>query len=383
MNKKFFTTILVIIILFVTFPAFCGGGKDKAAEETAQPAVETKVDTSTTTESTSTASDSNSTTVSTSVARITYGDSTYTVKRDDVNALIASAKESNVEMTEDEAILNISSQILLQMKLKELISSHTNEELSQMGLYLIANEASKYGYTLETQEQFEAYCKSAYNTSLEEYISYVVQNYLLLNYIYTTYPSFFEYEVKDEYVESFYEANVEANPETFKAGPFVKLSHILFAFKEGEAKADTLDRANNILLQIKSGALSFEDAVKESDDTSTKENGGLVPGYAEKDSQTLSYYFGTEASDIIFALKVGEISKLIEGPAGYHIVKVNEFVAESVLTLDDPLTPGSEETLRDYLAYEVSAELESSAFTAAQNKLISDLIDAADIKRFN
>lgn len=378
MNKKFFATLLVVLLIFVAFPAFCGGTKEKTVEEPVEeevvvvneaPVVEEEL----------------TSTISAPVARVSYGDSTYTIKREEVQALISSAKESGVDLSEEDAIMNLISQLLLQMKLNELISSYSQDELSQIGLYAIASEAKNYyNIELSQEEDFEKYCQTYHNATLQDYWAYSLQNYLFMSFLYSEYSDIFEkYAVTDEYVNSVYNSYIEKDPSTFEVGPFASVAHILFAFSDDEAKNATLKRATDTLGLIKSGKMTFEEAVANSDDKSTKDNEGVVPGYAEKDSEILSYYFGSKASDAIFALKEGEVSEIIEGPVGYHIIKLVDFVDKSVLGLDDSLSPGSEQTLRDYIAYQISIELESEASSVAQNKLISDLMNQAEIKRFN
>lgn len=395
MNKKFFTSLLVVLLIFVCLPAFCNGSKENSKSEAKPDAKTEKVEEKKAEPQAAPATPaapaaesepaSKTTTISAPVAKISYGESTYTVKRDEVAALIASAKESGVEISEDEAILNITSQLLIQMKLNEIIKETPQNELTQLGLYAIAEEASSYyGITLTDQDEFEKYCQAYHNTDLESYWSYSVQNYVFMKYLAENYTEIFEqYQVKDEYVVDLYNSSVAKNPETFTVGPFVKLAHILFAFSDSEAKNATRERAQKVYNNITSGAASFEACVAESDDASSKDNAGLIPGYAEKDSDLLSYYFGQGASDVIFALNEGEVSKIVEGPIGLHIFKVIDFVDRSVIGLDDKLNPGSEDTLRDYLAYQINAQLENEAFNAAQNKLISDLMSQAEIKRYN
>lgn len=390
MNKKFFTSLLVVLLIFVCLPAFCNGSKEDKKTES-KPAAKTekveekKEETAPVVESTPASTNTKTTTISAPVAKITYGESTYTIKRDEVSALMASAKESGVELSEDDAILNLTSQLLIQMKLNEIIKATPQEDLTQMGLYAISEEASNYyGIKLTNQEDFEKYCQAYHNTDLESYWSYSVQNYIFMKYLAETYTDIFEqYQVKDEYVVNLYNSSVEKNPNAFEVGPFVKLAHILFAFSDSEAKNATRERAQKVYNNITSGAASFEACAAQSDDASSRDNAGLIPGYAEKDSDLLTYYFGQDASDIIFALKKGEVSKIVEGPIGLHIFKAVDFVDRSVIGLDDKLNPGSEDTLRDYLAYQISGQLESEAFAAAQNKLISDLISQAEIKRYN
>lgn len=80
---------------------------------------------------------------------------------------------------------------------------------------------------------------------------------------------------------------------------------------------EPLQKAQDILQQLKDGA-SFEDLASQySDDTGTAENGGDL-GYFGRGVMVSQF------EDAAFALDVGEISDIVQSPYGYHIIKLED-----------------------------------------------------------
>lgn len=111
-----------------------------------------------------------------------------------------------------------------------------------------------------------------------------------------------------------------------------RTSHILIKVDDSmddAAKTAARQKAQDVLNQIKTGTLSFEDAVAQySEDTASAQQGGDV-GF---DSSKLVAEYRQGYSD----LEVGEISDVVESQFGYHIIKVTEKyeAPEEVTSLD-------------------------------------------------
>jgi hypothetical protein len=98
--------------------------------------------------------------------------------------------------------------------------------------------------------------------------------------------------------------------------------HILVAYKTAKrapkgvtrSKADAKARAAEALAKIQSGT-SFEDAVKEySDDAGSADRMGSV-GKFRRDAMDPAF------SAAAFALRVGQVSDVVETPFGFHVIK--------------------------------------------------------------
>ena len=106
-------------------------------------------------------------------------------------------------------------------------------------------------------------------------------------------------EVEDYYNE---------NSDKFMQGETVNASHILVESEE---------RALEILEQIKSGAVSFEDAARENSSCPSKANGGNL-GDFERGQMV------PEFDTAVFEMAVGAISDApVKTQFGYHLIKLN------------------------------------------------------------
>ncbi|APR87606.1 Peptidyl-prolyl cis-trans isomerase PpiD [Minicystis rosea] len=100
-------------------------------------------------------------------------------------------------------------------------------------------------------------------------------------------------------------------------------SQILVSYKGAEladktvtrSKEEAKRRAEEALRKIKKDKMPFEEAAKKySDDANSKNIGGAI-GNFEKNAMPGPFSTAT------FALKVGEISDVVETPRGFHIIK--------------------------------------------------------------
>ncbi len=101
--------------------------------------------------------------------------------------------------------------------------------------------------------------------------------------------------------------------------PQIRISDILIDVKTGatpEQRAEAKKRANEILDEVKKSKRPFEELVRlYSDDSTTKNLGGDI-GWQSRISLIQPYYAAA------LALKVGEISNVVETPFGFHIIKL-------------------------------------------------------------
>jgi hypothetical protein len=125
-------------------------------------------------------------------------------------------------------------------------------------------------------------------------------------------------------------ANLEANAERERAAVAnqpkeIGARHVLVMHSGSiskpagvhRTKQDARARAHEALVKIRQGA-SFEDVVKEfSDEPGAAERGGDLGMF---DRKTMVKPFAEAA----FALRVGEVSEVIETPFGFHIIKRTE-----------------------------------------------------------
>ncbi|MBY4797772.1 peptidylprolyl isomerase [Collinsella sp. AGMB00827] len=132
-------------------------------------------------------------------------------------------------------------------------------------------------------------------------------------------------------------------------------------------KTAAREKATKILEQIRSGEISFEDAVKEnSDDTGSKESGGDV-GWDKLTS------FVPEYQQALAQLGKDQVSDVVETTYGFHLIKCTE-----VLQLSDRATSIDQlpESFRTYIAN----VLKTRSKTEDYNAWMDDYLKKADLK---
>ncbi len=121
-----------------------------------------------------------------------------------------------------------------------------------------------------------------------------------------------EKTVTDEEAKKFYDDNLPQ----FSQPEQVQASHILLGSKDMDdtAKAAAKAKADEVLKLVKAGG-DFAALAKEHSTCPSKERGGDL-GYFPKEQMV------PEFSSAAFAMKIGDISEIVETQFGYHIIKV-------------------------------------------------------------
>lgn len=110
--------------------------------------------------------------------------------------------------------------------------------------------------------------------------------------------------VSDKDAEDYY----NANPNVFLSEESVNASHIL---------VDSEEKANELLVMIKAGEMSFEEAAMANSSCPSKANGGNLGDFGK--GQMVP-----EFDSAVFAMEVGQISEApVKTQFGYHLIKLN------------------------------------------------------------
>ena len=132
-------------------------------------------------------------------------------------------------------------------------------------------------------------------------------------------------EVNDAEAKAFY----DGNKEDFNKPDQVKASHILVkvdASATPEQKAAAKTKAEGLLKQVKAGG-DFATLAKENSDCPSKDRGGDL-GFFDKSTMV------KEFADAAFAMKIGQVSDVVETQFGYHIIKVTDRKEGGMTTFD-------------------------------------------------
>ena len=111
--------------------------------------------------------------------------------------------------------------------------------------------------------------------------------------------------------------------------PQIKAKHILISYFDKDGNADSLAAkltADSVYAMLQEGAEFGELVEKYSDDTGTAQNGGDL-GFFERRQMVQAF------DEMVFSMKIGEISEPVQTNFGYHIIMVTDI--QSYPSFDD------------------------------------------------
>jgi len=374
MKKK--TLITVVLIVLIILPLFAWGGKKKKDENNTTSVESTTTTTTTTnTDTTTTTAVSTPTVETTSISnpiyKIELTEATYITEEDVQSAKEYLAEYYGSDITDSDALEYLINQILFNQAIVRAIK---NEEIplydgtfNEYISYQLATYASYYGINLTTQEEAESFL-SQLGLTYEDFANEVLPEYAEQYFIENNSNGRLEAipaPTEDE-IKEFYNKNITY----FISAEAVQLSHIYFDF--GEDKSAAKVKADTASKNISNG-LTFEDAVKiYTEDEATKETAGAFGVWISADDEGAISSFGENALNSVFKLAVGQVSGVVEGALGYHIFKVTDHKASTLLGLDDPFDYNYSYTVSDIIAQ----QLYSNKQTVVYSEIYSDIMKA-------
>jgi peptidyl-prolyl cis-trans isomerase C len=194
-----------------------------------------------------------------------------------------------------------------------------------------------------TQEDLANRIKQGTGMTYEEFVAKraadpMAQNhYLQVKLVEKLFPE--QLKVTDADVKEYYDKNLESQ---YKKEAMVKASHILIGTRElktDEEKANAKKKAADVLAEAKKPGADFAALAKEHSSCPSKARGGDL-GFFPRNGAMVEPFAAAA-----FALKVGEISDVVETQFGYHIIKVTERKDAATTSLADA-TPEIRETLK-------------------------------------
>jgi parvulin-like peptidyl-prolyl isomerase len=152
----------------------------------------------------------------------------------------------------------------------------------------------------------------------------------------------------------------------------IRFSMILVPFGTDPAeKTRARELADRLIRDIGSNPTKFDEAVIRAQAPGSGYQAG-DGGYLPRNMQA-QQMVGPEFMTTAFSLKQGEVSRLIEGPRGFQIIKVTETYEQKNLDLDDLIQPGTRVTVRDYIGNMMLQERQQSVLDRATEELVTDL----------
>ena len=147
-------------------------------------------------------------------------------------------------------------------------------------------------------------------------------------------------KVTDEDAKEFYDNNKDKmmSPETVNA------SHIL---------VDSEEKANELLEEIISGKITFEEAAKNNSSCPSSTNGGNLGEFGK--GQMVP-----EFDTAVFEMNTGDISKPVKTQFGYHLIKLNAKNEASEIPFND---------VKESIKIQLTTEKQQAAYKSKINQL--------------
>ncbi|HEG44363.1 MAG TPA: hypothetical protein ENH94_09970 [Phycisphaerales bacterium] len=140
--------------------------------------------------------------------------------------------------------------------------------------------------------------------------------------------------VSDEDAKKFYDENATQ----FSSPEQVKASHILAGGRgvKDEDRSKLKVKIEEVAQKLKAGG-NFEDLAREHSDCPSSADGGDLKSFFDNTGRIIGGRGGMDAkfTEAAFALKVGQVSGIVETPFGYHIIKLSEKIAAVTKTFDE------------------------------------------------
>ncbi len=179
------------------------------------------------------------------------------------------------------------------------------------------------------------------------------------------------------------EAQYRKNATSFTNPELVRINEVFIDTRglSSENKQKARERAELALRQIRNGEITFEEAVLQySDDSQSRYTGGEKGFFARNDPRAQAY--GDDYIDAIFEVDEGKMSGIIQSKIGYHVVKVTDHRDPKLLTLDDPINPLEQQTVRGFIKELLMQELQSRALQQAIDELTEEFEEKAEVRIF-
>ncbi|GHV70063.1 peptidylprolyl isomerase [Spirochaetia bacterium] len=140
---------------------------------------------------------------------------------------------------------------------------------------------------------------------------------------------------------------------------------------DAASRTKAKELADRLAREIGGNPAKFDEKVTESLKPNSGYQGG-DGGYLPRNPEA-QQLVGEDFIKTAFSLKQGEVSKVLESPRGFHIIKVTETHSMKPLTLDDQFQLGNSMTVRAYITNALLQERQAAVYQKATTELFTEL----------
>jgi parvulin-like peptidyl-prolyl isomerase len=219
-----------------------------------------------------------------------------------------------------------------------------------------------------TDAEFAQAVKNEYDLDMASFRSEMRKMAVMQRYLMSKKEALFKSlkEPTEAEIKKFFEDN---QAQMFTRPQTVKLSALQIVYGADKFKAK--EQADKLAKDIGSNGDKFDEIAMK----------GKLPNSAYKSSD--DFYLprddqgreavGNEFFDAVFALKRGDISKVISGNEGYYLAKIVNIYPPIVMSMDDIYRLGFPVSVHDYIGMALSRQREQDVLKKATEELVADL----------
>lgn len=275
------------------------------------------------------------------------------------------AKKAKIEVNDQEI-----AQVMQQMKAQVMNSAKNNPEgIDQATINAFATTG-----TISDESFFAIMQRMGVQSA--DLKTYMKKRLLLKKYIGSRQAEF-DALVQPSYddVSKFYQAHLKdlVRPDTVRLG-------VLYFETRGKSQEDITkvrEKAETIYARVKGNPVKFDEQILRSKEANSGYRGESDYYYLK--SPEYKSLFTEAFYTTAFSLKLNEVSGLIEGPTGFHILKANDIFPEKQLGLTDPVVQGEKTTVYDYIAQTLYNQNVNETMETMLDNLVTDIRKKAKI----
>jgi len=264
--------------------------------------------------------------------------------------------------------LMIDERLVLQAAERDRVTvtdNEVNQQIQQMRMMM----GQSLGREL-TQAEFETALRNEAGMDFPTYREGIRKQLIAQKYLVTQKRSVIESITPPsaEEIQTAYELNQTklVRPQTVKASMILVQPD---GAADGQRKAKTL--ADRLAAEIAGNSAKFDEVALRARTPNSgyqADTGAIVPRVPE-----VQQVFGSSFLSALFALRIDEVSAVIETPRGFIIAKPVEIYSQKLLSLDDPYQPGTRATVREYLGNQLFQQKQAAVLEKATRDLIDEL----------